>query len=379
MRPADITRTETPERRRDDLPRQARRPAHLRQHRPVGGLRRRLRAGRGPAVPDGRAAPLRRGHARVVPRRRRCDFEQMDHDQLLLAPYTKARAIAQVDALPTEYGAQGALAKSMIDNYVDGVNAYIAAAKTNPMLLPADYAAARRRRPPTGACNDVVAIAGLIGGIFGKGGGSEIANAHLLQYLQQQARLQGRRDRVRAVPHEQRPARADDVADKSFPYEIPGTIDPSTPAHCPTTASAVTGGPTDTDPNCKPRRPTRPRCRSSTGSNAMPKHMSNALRRERQPHRARTTRSPSSGRRCPTSRRRSCRWRTCTRRTTRPRVRRSPAPASSNSAAARTTPGRRPRPAATSSTSVSRRSASPVAASPAAHGTYYLFKGKCRR
>ena len=33
------------------------------------GLRGGLRAGRGPAVPHGRAAPLRRGHAGVVPRR----------------------------------------------------------------------------------------------------------------------------------------------------------------------------------------------------------------------------------------------------------------------------------------------------------------------
>ena len=66
--PADVTRTETPDDRRHDLPRQARRPAHLRRHRPDHGLRRRLRAGRGPAVPDGRAAPLRRGHAGVVPR-----------------------------------------------------------------------------------------------------------------------------------------------------------------------------------------------------------------------------------------------------------------------------------------------------------------------
>src|SRR4051794_4368703 len=39
-----------------------------------------------------------------------CEFEQMDHDQLLLAPYTQARAQAQIDALPKQYGAQGTLA-----------------------------------------------------------------------------------------------------------------------------------------------------------------------------------------------------------------------------------------------------------------------------
>src|SRR5579875_2705409 len=34
-----------------------------------------------------------------------CEFEQMDHDQLLLAPYTPKQATAQVNALPKEYGA----------------------------------------------------------------------------------------------------------------------------------------------------------------------------------------------------------------------------------------------------------------------------------
>lgn len=46
-----------------------------------------------------------------------CEFEQMDHDQLLLAPYTPAQAQRQVDLLPKRYGARGALAKSMIDSY----------------------------------------------------------------------------------------------------------------------------------------------------------------------------------------------------------------------------------------------------------------------
>ena len=40
-----------------------------------------------------------------------CEFEQMDHDQLLLSPYTAGPGHAQVDALPAEYGAQGAAAR----------------------------------------------------------------------------------------------------------------------------------------------------------------------------------------------------------------------------------------------------------------------------
>src|SRR3954447_18952470 len=115
-----------------------------------------------------------------------CDFEQMDHDQLLLAPYTRAQAQRQLDLLPQRYGARGALAESMIDSYVDGVNAYIDAARLDPALMPVDYLAgtpdAAVPQPWTDA--DVVSIAGLIGGIFGKGGGAETDDAHLLRYLQ---------------------------------------------------------------------------------------------------------------------------------------------------------------------------------------------------
>ena len=57
----------------------------------------------------------------------------------------------------------------MIENYVAGVNAYVQATLTNPALLPADYvAAAPNTVPQPWTAADVVAIAGLIGGIFGR-------------------------------------------------------------------------------------------------------------------------------------------------------------------------------------------------------------------
>jgi hypothetical protein len=103
-----------------------------------------------------------------------CADEQMDHDQLLLAPYTPAQAAAQVNDLPREYGALGRRAKVMIDNYVKGINAYIAMAETNPSAMPVDYAAVLEP-PQKWTPGDVVYMAGLIGGIFGDGGGSEVA------------------------------------------------------------------------------------------------------------------------------------------------------------------------------------------------------------
>ncbi|MEA2534887.1 MAG: hypothetical protein QOJ93_2698, partial [Actinomycetota bacterium] len=55
-----------------------------------------------------------------------CANEQMDHDQLLAAPYTDAQRQAQVDSLPLTYGAQGALLVAMATSYVAGINQYIA-------------------------------------------------------------------------------------------------------------------------------------------------------------------------------------------------------------------------------------------------------------
>jgi acyl-homoserine lactone acylase PvdQ len=205
-----------------------------------------------------------------------CDFEQMDHDQLLLAPYTKQQATDQVNALPTEYGAQGELAKSMIENYVAGVNRYITEALLDPRKLPVDYVAASPEVLPTAwSVADVVAIAGLIGGIFGRGGGNEVANAHLLQYLQKQL---GAADGAAAFQQFRttNDPLAPTTADQPFPYEIPGSVDPSTTA-LPDYGAPTVGGPVDTDPNCDLTKPDLSALSIIKGLNAMPAHMSNAL------------------------------------------------------------------------------------------------------
>lgn len=205
-----------------------------------------------------------------------CEFEQMDHDQLLLSPYTKAQAIAQVNALPAEYGRQGVFAKSLIENYVKGVNAYIAATRTDLTKLPADYAAAAPSiLPTTWGVEDVVAIAGLIGGIFGRGGGGEVANAHLLQYLQKQLGVTKGAAAFAQFRTSNDPL-APTTSHTQFPYEIPGKIDPTTTA-LPDYNVAVTGGPVATDPNCNLQKPNPAALSIIKGLSQVPKHMSNAL------------------------------------------------------------------------------------------------------
>ncbi len=219
-----------------------------------------------------------------------CEFEQMDHDQLLLAPYTRAQAQRQVDLLPRRYGARGALAKSMIDSYVDGVNAYIAATRLDPSKLPVDYLAgapdAAIPQPWTDA--DVVYIAGLIGGIFGRGGGLEMADAHLLRYLRGRYGARAGLRAYRELNHQNDPLAPTTITDRRFRYDV-RTRSWHRSLNAIPSSKPMTGGPAWTSTGCGTSSglPTGTTSQLTTrqrvGANivsalrAMPQHMSNAL------------------------------------------------------------------------------------------------------
>jgi acyl-homoserine lactone acylase PvdQ len=177
-----------------------------------------------------------------------CADEQMDHNQLLLAPYTTAQANAQINSLPREYGAQGRLALAMIHSYVQGINAYIAKAQTNPKLMPVEYALLGAPKPWTPA--DVVAVAALIGGIFGDGGGGEVRNAALLKYLQGQLGRSPGGTAFTEFKEQNDPAAPTTVVDKSFPYEIPRHVNPATIAIPDHPGAPLKGAPADTTHGC---------------------------------------------------------------------------------------------------------------------------------
>ena len=185
----------------------------------------------------------------------------MDHDELLLAPYTTAQAEAQVNRLPAEYGAQGRLALSMIRSYVAGINAYIARARKTPALMPAEYTLLGQPRPWTTA--DVVAVSSLIGGIFGDGGGGETGNAALLRYLQGQLGSSAGRTAFTEFKEQNDPAAPTTVVDKSFPYEIPGRVNPASIALPDHPGAPLTGTPADLTKGCSKTRSARPAGRSS--------------------------------------------------------------------------------------------------------------------
>ena len=107
----------------------------------------------------------------------------MDRTVWLDAPYTEADLEFQINSAAKVYGAEGERVLEDGREYVAGINAYIAAAKLNPNLMPAEYAALGKL-PEEWKLTDVIAEASLVGGIFGTGGGGEVRDALMLQALE---------------------------------------------------------------------------------------------------------------------------------------------------------------------------------------------------
>jgi acyl-homoserine lactone acylase PvdQ len=206
-----------------------------------------------------------------------CANEQMDHDQLLLAPYTPGQQQAQIDALPTQFGAAGAKVKAMAQAYVAGINRYVGEAQVDVTKLPVDYIVALTSTPQPWTAGDVVAVASLVGGIFGRGGGNELANARLLQYLQGQLAGADPAQVFTGLKEQNDPDAPTTITNRSFRYEIPGRINPSLTALPDNANAPLVGGPTDTTPGCTSVPLNAAAARVVSALLSLPKAMSNAL------------------------------------------------------------------------------------------------------
>ena len=117
----------------------------------------------------------------------------MDREIWQDAPYTEEELSSQVDparlkrvfARKPQLGVPPAEIddiRAELDAYVAGLNRFIAEARIDPTKLPGEYAAiGRPEGPDPWVAQDAVAIATLVGGIFGKGGGDELGSALLRQ------------------------------------------------------------------------------------------------------------------------------------------------------------------------------------------------------
>lgn len=118
---------------------------------------------------------------------------EADAAQWQFAPYTEADLEKQLRRAPKLYGQAGQRAVEDVNAYVEGINAYIAAANLDPKLKPAEYTLLSKPMEPWKP-TDVIAIASLIGGIFGRGGGEELNSALTMQaFVDRFGRKAGRR------------------------------------------------------------------------------------------------------------------------------------------------------------------------------------------
>jgi acyl-homoserine lactone acylase PvdQ len=145
---------------------------------------------------------------------------EMDAAQLLIADYDEDELQQMLDRSAAAAGAEGAQIKQDLLDFVDGVNAYIAEARSDPDKMPVEYPALGKEIEDWKA-TDTVAIASLIGGIFGKGGGEEARVS--LAYRAIRKRF-GRRA-AEGVYQDFRDfddPEAPTTAHKRFPYRHPG-------------------------------------------------------------------------------------------------------------------------------------------------------------
>jgi acyl-homoserine lactone acylase PvdQ len=142
---------------------------------------------------------------------------EADASQWQFAPYTEADLEKQLTQAPKIYGKKGAQSVEDLNNYVAGINAYIAAAHSNPALVPAEYTLLSKEMEPWKA-TDVVAIASLVGGIFGRGGGNELNSALTMQsFVEKMGKEQGRKAWLGF--REKNDPEAPTTISKPFPYE----------------------------------------------------------------------------------------------------------------------------------------------------------------
>jgi len=163
----------------------------------------------------------------------------MDQEQLRSGYYTPAEANAQIATAAASAGAYGQKLLSGADAFIAGINQ--AQQDLCPTIVaptcPAEYVALQKT-PTDWTRADIVYIASLVGGIFGKGGGKETANAQWWQALKAKF---GKKEALRIYGdlREKNDPEAPATSSKRAPYDG-GAFNPDLPG----VALPDRGGPT---------------------------------------------------------------------------------------------------------------------------------------
>ncbi|MET9393843.1 penicillin acylase family protein [Streptomyces sp. NPDC006624] len=140
------------------------------------------------------------------------------------APYTEAELQAQIDNAVAEGGERGRQALADARAYLDGINAYIDASDRG-RSFPGEYVLTGHKDSITNAgtiehfkITDLVALASVVGALFGSGGGGEVANALSLLAAQEKYGVREGTEVWESFRMRNDPEAALTVHDGSFPY-----------------------------------------------------------------------------------------------------------------------------------------------------------------
>ncbi|MEV0172514.1 penicillin acylase family protein [Streptomyces sp. NPDC050803] len=140
------------------------------------------------------------------------------------APYTEADLQAQIDSAVASAGARGQQALADVNAYVAGINAYIDASDSG-RYFPGEYVLTGHKDSVTNAGTiehfkptDLVALASVIGALFGSGGGGEVNNAISLLAAQEKYGVTEGTEVWESFRMRNDPEAVVTVHDKSFPY-----------------------------------------------------------------------------------------------------------------------------------------------------------------
>ena len=158
----------------------------------------------------------------------------MDQEQLRTAYYTPAEATAQIARAAADAGAYGQKLLRGVDAFLAGINqAQHDLCPTSPRpTCPAEYVALQKL-PTDWTRADIVYIASLVGGIFGKGGGNEITQREVVAGAQGQIRQAAGAADLRDLREKNDPE-APTTSSKSAPYDGAGSTRTCRAWRCPT-------------------------------------------------------------------------------------------------------------------------------------------------
>ncbi|WKX69546.1 penicillin acylase family protein [Streptomyces sp. XD-27] len=148
----------------------------------------------------------------------------LEQDFFRQAPYTEADYQAQIDRILATQGERGRQAMADAQAYVDGINAYREQAK-NGRYFPGEYVLTGHVDAITNAgeiqpfkLTDLIALASVVGALFGNGGGGEVESALSLLAAQQKYGIAEGARVWESFRERDDPEAALTVRDAAFPY-----------------------------------------------------------------------------------------------------------------------------------------------------------------